>query len=173
MTSWIGSAFRITKLQKKLSQKQSSCLWFEAQRRSWRDYYDAVRSWVVQNIAKIVHTTHALLCFLVLWVSRWRHQMEAFSVFLAICEWNHRSPINASNEGQWRGALMFSFGQRLNKRLSKQSRHRWFKTQSRSLWRHCNVTALDQGMNRWGSMNSTTPWENWIKTKRNTVRCPL
>ena len=25
---------------------------------------------------------------------------------------------------------------RLNKRLSKQSRHRWFETQSRSFWRH-------------------------------------
>ena len=28
---------------------------------------------------------------------------------------------------------------RLNKRLSKQSRRRWFETPSRSLWRHCNV----------------------------------
>ena len=27
----------------------------------------------------------------------------------------------------------------LNKRLNKQSRHRWFETQSRSLWRHFNV----------------------------------
>ena len=30
------------------------------------------------------------------------------------------------------------FDQRLNKRLSKQSRRRWFETSSRSLWRHCN-----------------------------------
>ena len=30
------------------------------------------------------------------------------------------------------------FDLRLNKRLSKQSRRRWFETQSRSLWRHCN-----------------------------------
>ena len=29
---------------------------------------------------------------------------------------------------------------RLNKRLIKQSRRRWFETQSRSLWRHCNVS---------------------------------
>ena len=27
---------------------------------------------------------------------------------------------------------------RLSKRLSKQSKHRWFETQSRSLWRHSN-----------------------------------
>ena len=31
------------------------------------------------------------------------------------------------------------FDLRLNKRLSQQSRHRLFETQSRSLWRHCNV----------------------------------
>ena len=31
------------------------------------------------------------------------------------------------------------FDLRLNKRLSKQSRHRWFETPSRSLLRHCNV----------------------------------
>ena len=30
----------------------------------------------------------------------------------------------------------------LKKRLSKQSRRRWFETISRSLWRHCNEYAL-------------------------------
>ena len=31
------------------------------------------------------------------------------------------------------------FEMRLNKRLSRKSRHWWFKTTSCSLWRHCNV----------------------------------
>ena len=31
------------------------------------------------------------------------------------------------------------FDQRLNKRLSKKSGHRWFETPSSSLWRHCDV----------------------------------
>ena len=31
------------------------------------------------------------------------------------------------------------FDLHLNKRLSKQSRRRWFETSLRSLWRHCNV----------------------------------
>ena len=31
------------------------------------------------------------------------------------------------------------FDPRLNKRLRKQSRRRWFETPSRSLWRHCNM----------------------------------
>ena len=30
----------------------------------------------------------------------------------------------------------------LNKRLSKQSRRRWFETPSRTLWRHCNVSHM-------------------------------
>ena len=33
------------------------------------------------------------------------------------------------------------FDLRLNKRLSKRSRRRWFETPSRSIWRHCNVTS--------------------------------
>ena len=32
----------------------------------------------------------------------------------------------------------------LNKRLSKQSRRRWFETTSRSLWRHGNKTTTDE-----------------------------
>ena len=33
----------------------------------------------------------------------------------------------------------------LNKRLSKQSKGWWFETQSRPLWRHCNVGRMDTG----------------------------
>ena len=36
--------------------------------------------------------------------------------------------------------LWYFFDLHLNKRLSKQSRHRWFETLSRSLWSHCNGT---------------------------------
>ena len=38
----------------------------------------------------------------------WRHQMETFSALLALCEGNHRSPVNSPHKDQWRGALMFS-----------------------------------------------------------------
>ena len=37
-----------------------------------------------------------------------RHQMETFSALLALCEGNHRSPVDSPHEDQWRGALMFS-----------------------------------------------------------------
>ena len=51
----------------------------------------------------------------------------------------HRSPVNSSHKGQWRGALMFSLICALNKRLSKQWWGWWFDTPSCSLWRHSNV----------------------------------
>ena len=45
----------------------------------------------------------------------WRHQMETFSVLLALCGGGgggggggiHRSPVNSPHKGQWRGAMMF------------------------------------------------------------------
>ena len=58
---------------------------------------------------------------------------------LPLCEGNHRSQVDSPHKGKWRKALMFSFFDlRLNKRLSKQSRRRWFETPSHPLWCHCN-----------------------------------
>ena len=41
-------------------------------------------------------------------LSWWRHQMETFSVLLAICEGNSAVPGEFPSQGQWREALMFS-----------------------------------------------------------------
>ena len=64
--------------------------------------------------------------------------METFSASLALCAGN--SPVTAEFPSQrpvtW--SLDVSFDLRLNKRLNKQSRRRWFETLSRLLWRHCN-----------------------------------
>ena len=49
---------------------------------------------------------------------------------------SHRS-IPLTKPVAW--SFDFVFDLRLNKRLSKQSRRRWFETPSRSLWRHCNA----------------------------------
>ena len=38
----------------------------------------------------------------------WRHQMELFSAFLAICVGNSPVPGEFPHKGQWRGALMFT-----------------------------------------------------------------
>ena len=72
--------------------------------------------------------------------SRWRRQMEAFPRYWPFERGIHRSPVNSPHKGQWCGVLMFSLiFLSLNKRLSKQSRRRWFETPLRPLWRHSNV----------------------------------
>ena len=43
-----------------------------------------------------------------MFLSWWRHQMEAFSALLAFVRRIHRSSVNSPHKGQWRGALMFS-----------------------------------------------------------------
>ena len=68
-------------------------------------------------------------------VIKWKH----FSRYWPFVRGIHRSPVNSPHKGQWRGASMFFFDLRLNKRLSKQSWGWWFETPSRSLWRHCNT----------------------------------
>ena len=71
--------------------------------------------------------------------SWWRLQMETFSALLALCAGN--SPVTCEFPSQRLVTRIFDvfFDLRLNKRLSKQSRHRWSKTPSHSLWRHWNV----------------------------------
>ena len=68
--------------------------------------------------------------------------METFSALLALNGGIHRSPVNSPHKGQWRRALIFSLSCALNKRLTEQSWDWWFETTSRSLWRHCDVTAF-------------------------------
>ena len=72
----------------------------------------------------------------------WRHQMETFSALLDLCAGN--SPVTGEFPSQMPVTRSFGvfFDLRLNERLSKQSRRRWFETLWRSLWRHCNAPAM-------------------------------
>ena len=45
---------------------------------------------------------------LIVFISWWRHQMEAFSALQALCQGNSRSPVNSPHKNQWRGAFIFS-----------------------------------------------------------------
>ena len=45
--------------------------------------------------------------------------------------------------------LWWFFDLSLNKRLSKQSKRRWFETPSRSLWRHCNTQCSRMIVSHW------------------------
>ena len=68
----------------------------------------------------------------------WRHQMETFSVLLAICVGNSlvTSEFPSQRPVTWSFGVFFDL--RFNKRLSKQSWGWWFEIPSHPLWRHCN-----------------------------------
>ena len=68
----------------------------------------------------------------------WRHQMETFSVLLALCAGN--SLVSGEFHAQRPVTRSFDvfFDLRLNKRVSKQWWGWWFDTPSHPLWCHCN-----------------------------------
>ena len=68
----------------------------------------------------------------------WRHQMETFSVSLAICAGNSPVPCEFPAQRPVTRSFDVFFDLRLNNRFSKQSWGWWFETLSRPLWRHCN-----------------------------------
>ena len=72
------------------------------------------------------------------YISRTKMHFMMFSASLVLCAGN--SPVTSEFPSQrpmtW--SFLVFFYLRLNKRLSKQSRRRWFEKPSRSLWRHCN-----------------------------------
>ena len=70
--------------------------------------------------------------------SRWRHQMETFSVWLAICAGNSPVPGEFPTQRPVTRSFDVFFYLRLNKRLSKQSWGWWFQTLSHPLWRQWN-----------------------------------
>ena len=90
--------------------------------------------------------------------SWWRHQVEALPALLAICAGN--SPITGEFPAQRPVTRSFDVfcDLRLNKRLNKQSRGRWFETPSGSLWRHCNDHDIIR-ITRW-----LAPWRGTHRT---------
>ena len=74
-------------------------------------------------------------------VSWWRHQMETFSVLLALCEGEgvHRWPVDIPHKSQWRGALLFS--------LICTWTNCWVNTRDasdlRRHWAHYDVTVMN------------------------------
>ena len=77
-------------------------------------------------------------CELDWYISWWRHQMEAVSAVLALCEWKPPTTGGFPSQMQVTRSFYVFFDQRLDKQLSKQSTRRWFETPLRSLWRQCN-----------------------------------
>ena len=76
-----------------------------------------------------------------------RHQMKTFFASLPFCEGN--PPVTGWFPSQRPVTRSFDafFDLCLIKRLSKQSRRRWFETPSRP-WRHCNTGPMFPGASR-------------------------
>ena len=70
--------------------------------------------------------------------------METFFALLALCEGNSPATGDFHSQRPVTRSFDISVDLRLNKRLSKQSGRRWFKTLSRPPWRHCNVIRAKQ-----------------------------
>ena len=69
----------------------------------------------------------------------WRdNQMETFSALLVLCVGNSLVTSEFPSQRPVMQSFDVFFELRLNKWLSKQSRHRWFEMPSGSLWCHCN-----------------------------------
>ena len=69
----------------------------------------------------------------------WRHQMETFSVLLAICAGNSPVPGEFPTQRPVTRSFDVYFDLHPNSWLSKQSWGWWFETLSCSLWRHRNA----------------------------------
>ena len=89
--------------------------------------------------------------------------METFSALLALCARNSLVTGESPSQSPVTRSFDIFFDLRLKKRLSKQSRRRWFETPLRSLWRHCNVnlTACSQALAIGLKMRYLSrPWPN-------------
>ena len=100
-------------------------------------------NYVIHNILQNIHNNYPKvregeICdvFCEYHVIKWRHFPLYWSFVRGIHRWvtgGFPSPRPVTR------SFDVFFDLRLNKRLSEQSRRRWFETPSRSLWRHCNV----------------------------------
>ena len=90
----------------------------------------------IRNISRELGQDHSY--------SRWRHQIETWSALLALCARNSLVTSEFPSQSPVTRSFDIFFDLPLNKRLSKQSQRQWFKTPSRSLWRHCNDLSADK-----------------------------
>ena len=96
----------------------------------------------MQNVGYLI----SLQCLITSNVHRgWGHQMETFSVLVALCAGN--SPVTGEFPAQKPVTRIFEvfFDLRLNKRVSKPSRRRWFETDSVMDFDKCPIWGLGIG----------------------------
>ena len=69
----------------------------------------------------------------------WRHQMDKFSMLLALCEGNQPMTSGFPSQRPVTRSFDVFFDLHKNKRLGN-NRRQWFEAPLCSLWRHCNVS---------------------------------
>ena len=92
-------------------------------------------------VMKTKHSPPLCACMTVctaLQIEWWRHQMETFSVLLAICAGNSPVPVEFPAQRPLTRSFDVFLDLHSNKRLSKQWRGWWFESQWCPLWRHRN-----------------------------------
>ena len=83
----------------------------------------------------IIKSTVLYMCIVYDDVIKWEHFLRYWPFVRGI----QRSPVNSPHKGRWGRAFMFySSAPWINGRVNNQEAG-WFKTPSRSLWRHCNA----------------------------------
>ena len=111
-------------------QCQAASKWMEAIKPAWLHPRHGR-----QFLYLLIDIMNWLLCKT---TTRWRHQMEKFSAILALCAGNSLVTGEFPSQRSVTRSFDVFFDLRLNKRLNKQPRRRWFETPSRPLWRHSN-----------------------------------
>ena len=94
-----------------------------------------------------------------------RHQMETFSMLLALCAGNSPATGEFLSQSPVTWSFDAFFDLRLNKGLRKQSWGGWYETPARSLWRHCNVQKFhDLTVERWILLTQSQWrwWQYWL-----------
>ena len=76
----------------------------------------------------------------------WYHQMETFSVLLALCEGNTAVTGGFPSQRPVTQNFDVFVDLRLNKQMSKQLGRRWFEMPSSSLWHHCNAESESENV---------------------------
>ena len=85
--------------------------------------------------------------------------METLSGLLALCDGNPHRWILPQRTATQRFDVFFHL--RLNKRLSKEPRRRWFETHSLSLWRQCNDNVYLCGLTP--NILTESQWLSWCR----------
>ena len=107
---WHTSHMRISNVKSMMPTIHFYVIWSTLSVKTFHNFIHS--DWFVQHLFKYVflHVIYILLqAPVIAWESWWRHQVETFSVLLALyMQGIHQSLVNSPHEGQSLGASMFS-----------------------------------------------------------------